>query len=514
MLQGTGSGVGKSTLLAGIARVLTRRGLRVRPFAAQTSCAAPMLIPGDRKVSRAQFMQAIASGVAPVADMNPVVFQRYEKPHGGTQSHTDILIRGRRSDTLSGDDRQINRADLMPTILSSFRSVAQDADIVLIDGADAAGDVVQRDRDVANMGFAQAAGVDVVMVTEASRGSGSAIASLIGTHTIMSRHDEARVKGVIVNSVLRNSEKFTSSIDAIRAFTGWDSLGVVPLIRPSSNKSVYEALQLFASPLLQEDSRHRDGSDLHIVVPMPPATDRLKEDFNPLLDSPGLRLTFIPPGRPLPLCDVIILPGSTSVITGLTALRSEGWSIDIIGHVRHGGRVLGLNEGYQMLGHSIADPYGVDGPPVTVTGLGLLDVATIVHRRKNREPARFGFPSKNIEFDATQNHIGLTAGPDCTRPFARVVSAPSQPGEGATSASGTVMGVCMHGLFDDEEARDAVLGLLAPHRTRTGTRSIDKKSLDAALEQSLDALAEHVAAHIDIEGLLALARIPECFTRS
>lgn len=514
MLQGTGCSVGKSTLLAGIARVLTRRGLRVRPFAAQATCTDPMLISDNRKVARAQFMQAIACGVAPVTDMSPVIFQRHEKSHDATRSHTDILIHGRRSEALNGDDRQIDRSDLMPTILRSFRAVAEDADIVLVDGEGAVGDVAQRDRDIANMGFAQAAGVDVVMVTEASRGSGSAIASLIGTHTIMSRHDEARVKGVIVNSVLRNSEKFTPSMDAICAFTGWGSLGVAPLICPSSNKSVYEAIQLFTSPLRQDETRRSDGSDVHIVVPLPPATDRLKEDFDPILDAPGLHLTFISPGRPLPLCDVIILPGSTSVITGLTALRSEGWSIDIIGHVRRGGRVLGLNEGYQMLGHSIADPYGVDGPPVTVTGLGLLDVATIVHRRKNREPARFALPSKNIEFDASQNHIGLTAGPDCTRPFARIVNAPSKPGEGAVSASGNVMGVCMHGLFDDEKARDAVLGLLAPHRKRAGASSIDKKSLDTALEQSLDSLAEHVAAHIDIEGLLALARIPECFTRS
>ncbi len=218
------------------------------------------------------------------------------------------------------------------------------------------------------------------------------------------------------------------------------------------------------------------------------------DDLDPLDAEPAVDLVRVRPGTALPGdADLILLPGSKATIAGLEALRAAGFDIDIAAHRRRGGTVLGLCGGYQMLGRTVADPAGIEGPPGTIAGLGLLDVETVLSGEKRLEPVR-GSTADGASFAGYEMHMGVTEGLDRQRPFARLADGSA---EGAVSADGRVIGTYIHGLFADDAQRAAWLARFA-----AGATDI---AYEAVVERTLDRLAAHLEAHLDLDRLLNLA---------
>ena len=484
MLQGTGSSVGKSVLVAGLARALCRRGMRVRPFKPQNMSNNAAVTPDGGEIGRAQALQARACGVAPSVHMNPVLL----KPQSETGSQ--VVVQGRVVGTARAREYQEIKPGLMPRVLDSFARMRAEADIVLVEGAGSASEINLRRNDIANMGFAAATGTPVVLVGDIDRGG--VIASLVGTHTVLPPDDRERIRGFIVNRMRGDPSLFADGMTAIAVRTGWAPIGLVPHLDalralPAEDASELDALS----------RRPRTGGRIRIVVPLLPMISNF-DDLDPLLAEPEVECVLVRPGQPLPPgCDLVILPGSKATIADLGSLRREGWDVDLLAHRRQGGRVLGLCGGYQMLGSRIADPDGVEGPPGEVPGLGLLSVETVLGGTKRLSPAAGTLCPEGVPCSGYEMHLGRTRGADRDRPFLRRADG---SGEGAVSADGQVCGTYLHGLFADDAARAALLRRLG----------VDPAPRDheAGVEAALDALAVHLEVHLDVDRLLRIASRP------
>jgi adenosylcobyric acid synthase len=480
MFQGTGSDVGKSLIVAGLARALARRGLKVRPFKPQNMSNNAAVAADGGEIGRAQALQARAAGVPPSVHMNPVLL----KPQ--SEVGAQIVVQGRMVGSAKAAAYQHMKRDLLPAVLDSFARLKNEADIVLVEGAGSASEINLRANDIANMGFARAADVPVVLIGDIDRGG--VIASLVGTKAVIAPDDAALIHGFIVNKFRGDPALFTDGMARIAVLTGWQALGLVPHFADARLLPAEDALALDAVRPVKANGRVR------VAVPILPHIANF-DDLDPLDAEPAVDLVRVRPGTALPGdADLVLLPGSKATIADLTTLRAAGFDIDIAAHLRRGGKVLGLCGGYQMLGRTIADPNGVEGAPGRVEGLGLLDVETMLSEEKRLEPVS-GVTGDGVPFSGYEMHIGVTEGADCSRPFARL--ADGSP-EGAISADGKVTGTYVHGLFADDRQRAAWLA-----RFSAGATNV---AYETMVERTLDALGDHLAAYIDIDRLLKAAR--------
>jgi adenosylcobyric acid synthase len=480
MLMGTGSSVGKSVLVAGLARAMTRRGLIVRPFKPQNMSNNAAVAEDGGEIGRAQALQARACGVKPGVDMNPVLL----KPQ--SEVGAQVVVQGRVVGNASGRAWQDMKASLLPRVLESFGRLRKHADIVLVEGAGSASEINLRRGDIANMGFARATGTPVVLVGDIDRGG--VIASLVGTKTVLAPDDAALIQGFIVNRMRGDLSLFADGMASIEAMTGWPALGLVPFLDAVRRLPAEDAADLTAW-----SEPAKPGACLRIAVPMLPWIANF-DDLDPLRAEPDVALTLVPRGTPLPRsADVVILPGSKATIADLAVVRAEGWDIDVLAHARAGGRVLGLCGGYQMLGGTISDPDGVEGPPGQVAGLGLLDVETVLIGGKRLAAVIGSF--LGAPFAGYEMHIGRTTGAGTARPA--LTFDDGRP-DGAVSANGRVAGTYVHGLFMTDAARLAWLRAMDVHAS--------PRDHDADVEAALDALAAQLEAHVDIDRLLTIAQ--------
>jgi adenosylcobyric acid synthase len=480
MFQGTGSDVGKSLIVAGLARAFTQRGLKVRPFKPQNMSNNAAVTADGGEIGRAQALQARAARVAPSVHFNPVLL----KPQ--SEVGAQVVVQGRVYGSAKAAAYQQMKRDLLPFVLDSFTRLRAEADLVLVEGAGSASEVNLRNNDIANMGFAAAAHVPVVLIGDIDRGG--VIASLAGTKAVIAPDDAALVGGFIVNKFRGDPALFADGMARIAALTGWQALGLVPFFPEVRLLPAEDALALDAQRPAKPNAR------LRIAVPILPHIANF-DDLDPLDAEPAVDLVRVRPGTALPGdADLIVLPGSKATIADLAALRAAGFDIDIAAHRRRGGMVLGLCGGYQMLGRTVADHDGIEGLPATVDGLGLLDLATTLSNDKRLEPVS-GTTNDGVSFSGYEMHMGVTEGNDRARPFARL--ADGSP-EGAISADGRVIGTYVHGLFADDGQRAAWLKCFA-----AGPVNV---AYDDQIERTLDALAAHLAAHIDLDRLLKLAR--------
>jgi len=475
MIQGTGSNVGKSLIVAGLCRAARRRGLRVAPFKPQNMSNNAAVTADGGEIGRAQALQALACGLAPHTDMNPVLL----KPE--TDVGAQVILQGRRHATARARDYAALKPALMPAVLESFARLRAAGDLVVVEGAGSPAEINLRPHDIANMGFARAAGVPVVLVGDIDRGG--VIAQIVGTRAVLDPEDAAMIRGFIVNRFRGDPSLFDDGYAMIAAHTGWRGFGVAPWFG--------EAWRLPAEDALDVAAPRREAG-VHVVC-LRLSRIANSDDLDPLAQEPAVRLTMLSPGRAIPGdAALVVVPGSKSTRGDLAFLRAQGWDVDLAAHVRRGGRVLGLCGGYQMLGRRVSDPEGIEGPPGDDAGLGLLDVATTMTPDKRlTEIAAIHAPTQTA-FRGYEIHIGRTEGPDRARPFARVDGAP----EGATSPCGRIAGSYLHGMFRDDAFRSAYLaGFGAAADTR----------YDAGVEATLDALAAHLEQNLDVPGLLALA---------
>ena len=484
MFQGTGSDVGKSVLVAGLCRALVRRGHRVLPFKPQNMSNNAAVAHDGGEIGRAQALQALACRVPASVHMNPVLL----KPESDRRAQ--VVVRGRVHGQLEARDFLEGRGSLLPVVLESFAELSSRCELVIVEGAGSASEVNLRARDIANMGFAQAARVPVVIVGDIDRGG--VIASLVGTHTVLDPLDRTLVRGFVVNKLRGEPRLFDAGVEAIVRHTGWRSFGVLPWVAACASLPAEDAVVL-------ERAHDAGGASrrLRIAVPMLSRIANF-DDLDPLAAEPDVELVMVPPGKPLPgNADLIVLPGTKATIADLRFVRSQGWDVDLAAHVRRGGHVVGICGGYQLLGRIIADPQGLEGPAETVEGLGLLHVDTVLTSQKTvRE-------TEGLELESGESlrgyeiHIGSTAGPDAKRPWLRLSN--GQP-EGAIDASGRVRGSYVHALFASDGLRRAFLA-------RMGHKNHAVLGFQQRVDGALDALAEAIEAHLDVESLLAAAAL-------
>ncbi len=475
MIQGAGSNVGKSMLVAGLCRLFTRRGLTVRPFKPQNMSNNAAVATGG-EIGRAQALQARACGVAPHVDMNPVLL----KPESETGAQ--VIVQGKRLTTVRARDYAALKPQLMAPVLDSFHRLQAQADLVIVEGAGSPAEVNLRAGDIANMGFAIASQTPVILTGDIDRGG--VIAQLVGTQAVLGPADAAMIRGFLINKFRGDPRLFDDGYRLIEARTGWQGLGVVPWFP--------EAHRLPAEDAADLGGTRGSGSFLIAV----PHLNRIAnfDDVDPLAQEPGVTLRIIKPGQPLPVeADLIILPGSKATIADLAHFRQQGWDIDLAAALRRGARVLGLCGGYQMLGREIADPDGIEGKPGSVPGLGLLDLTTVMTADKRVTETEALHPASGTRVRGYEIHLGRTDGPDRARPMFTVDGQP----EGALREDGRVMGSYLHGMFTEDAFRRALLTSLG---ATPGTASYDR-----TVEETLDALADHLAAHVDCDALQRIA---------
>jgi adenosylcobyric acid synthase len=504
MLQGTGSDVGKSLLVAGLARVFTRRGLRVRPFKPQNMSNNAAVTEEGGEIGRAQALQARACGFPPSIDMNPVLL----KPQ--SDGMAQLVVGGRVQAALSARDYRALAPSLLPHILASFHRLAAVADLVLVEGAGSPAEINLRQGDIANMGFAEAADVPVALIGDIERGG--VIAQLVGTYALLSQSERARLIGYIVNKFRGDIRLFEDGVTAIGERTGLPCFGVVPYFPEASLLPAEDsmALNVTAAPTPtlprkrgREDRRDSGGRvgalvehRVKIAVPLLPRIANF-DDLDPLRAEPGVEVVLVRPGRPLPRdAALVILPGSKATLADLAFLRDQGWDIDLLAHHRQGGQILGLCGGYQMLGRHIADPEGREGAPSEMPGFGLLDIDTVLGGDKRLAQASGRDIATGMPVRGYEMHLGVTTGPALARPMLDLDGHP----DGAVSADGRVMGCYVHGLFAGDPFRRAFLARLGA--------SAGTIEYEPMIETVLDRLADHLERHLDGAALLAAARPP------
>ncbi len=481
MFQGTGSDVGKSTLVAGLCRIARRRGLSVAPFKPQNMSNNAAACPGGGEIGRAQALQARAAGVEPTVDMNPVLL----KPQSDRTSQ--VVVHGRAVSTLEAADFLARRDRLHPPVLESFERLARGFDLVVVEGAGSAAETNLRDRDIANMGFARRAGVPVCLVADVERGG--VIASVVGTRVVLDPGDAAMVASFAINKFRGDPALFDDGVREIERRTGWPCRGVVPWLDATRRLPAEDAVVLDRPG---ERAAGGGGEGIRIVAPRLSRVANF-DDVDPLRMEPAVRFDFVPPGTPLPRdADVVMLLGTKSTLGDLAFLRSQGWDHDVIAHARSGGRVIGLCGGYQMLGRQVRDPDGMDGPAGEAPGLGLLDVETVMRGEKSVHPVAGTCARSGAVLSGYEIHMGTTAGPDTVRPFAYLAGGP----DGAVSADGRTEGSYVHGLFAGDEFRARWLD-----GVRGGAAS--EFAYEPAVEQALDELADGLEAALDVEALLS-----------
>ena len=481
MIQGTGSDVGKSLIVAALCRIAHRRGIAVAPFKPQNmsnnaaACA-------DGEIGRAQALQAQAAGLEPEADFNPVLL----KPESDRRAQ--VVVQGRIADSMSAADYMARRDLRMGAVLDSFQRLVNTYELIIVEGAGSPAEVNLRAGDIANMGFARRVSLPVCLVGDIDKGG--VIASLVGTQAVLDREDAALVCGFLINKFRGDPRLFDDGLAAIESRTGWRNFGVVPWLQCAADLPAEDAVAL-------DRNRHEAGTGLRVVAPMLSRMANF-DDADPLRMEPGVDFRWVPPGQALPRnADVVILFGTKSTLGELAFLRAQGWDHDILAHARAGGRVLGLCGGFQMLGRSITDHAGTDGPAGRADGLGLLDVRTDMSSAKTVGAVQGRCLRSRLPVSGYEIHVGHTTGADCARPLFDLGGRT----DGACSADGLVEGSYVHGMFTDDDFRRAWL-------RQAGAEARSALQYDAAVEAALEALADGVEEALDVDRLLACAATP------
>ncbi len=486
MFQGTGSDVGKSTLVAGLCRIATRRGLSVAPFKPQNMSNNAAACPEGGEVGRAQALQARACGLDPHVDFNPVLL----KPQSDRTAQ--VVVHGKVLNITSASDYMTQqRAHLKQAVLESFSRLNKQYDLVLVEGAGSPAEINLRAHDIANMGFARAVNAPVCLVGDIDRGG--VIAAIAGTQHVIDPADAALIKHFVINRFRGDPALFEDGIVMLESITGWPCLGVVPWLSSALKLPQEDAV------VLDDWSGQQQRADqtIHIAVPMLSRIANF-DDLDPLRTETNVTLVFVPPGTPIPLdTDVVIIPGTKSTIGDMAFLEAQGWHHDIKAIVRAGGRVLGLCGGYQLLGKAIHDPDGVDGAARSIAGLGLLNVETTMQGEKRTSPVSGVCHVSQHPVSGYEIHAGVTTGADCERPLFLL----GDKQDGASSLNAQVQGTYLHGVFSSDTFRSHWLESI-----KRGAAS--ELQFDTMVENALDELANGLEAALDIDALLDSAQSP------
>jgi len=472
MVQGTTSDAGKSLLVTALCRWLRRRGVRVAPFKPQNMALNSAVTIDGGEIGRAQAVQAAACGLPPHTDMNPVLL----KPNSDIGAQ--VIIQGRAIGNLNAVAYQAYKASARVAVLESYHRLAGQYQAIVVEGAGSPAEINLRAQDIANMGFAEAVDCPVILIADIDRGG--VFAHLVGTLALLSPSEQARVQGFVINRFRGDLALLEPGLDWLTEHTGKPVLGVLPYLK---------GLHLPAEDSLERAQGDTLEAALRILVPVLPRLSN-HTDLDPLRLHPGVDLRLLGPGEPIPPADLMLLPGSKSVAADLAWLHAQGWPAALARHLRYGGKVIGVCGGFQMLGRAIHDPLGLEGPPGSTPGLGLLDLETTLAADKRLTNVSGRLTLDEAPVTGYEIHAGVTTGPGLARPAVLLNDGP----DGAISPDGQVLGTYLHGLFDAPDACAALLGWAGLDRPQAADYA-------ALREATIERLADVVEAHLDTGAL-------------
>lgn len=477
MVQGTTSDAGKSVLVAGLCRVLARKGIKVAPFKSQNMALNSAVTKDGGEIGRAQAVQAWACGVEPTTDMNPVLL----KPN--TDIGAQIIVQGKALTDMDAMDFHAYKPKVMPYVMESYRRLQQSFDCVIIEGAGSPAEINLRDRDIANMGFAEEADVPVIIVADIDRGG--VFAHLCGTLDLLSESEQNRVVGFVINRFRGDIALLEPGLKWLEKKTGKPVIGVL---------SYLHGLMLEAEDAIDAHQIKSEQPQLKVVVPVLQRTSN-HTDFDPLRMHPDVDLEFVGKGQPLPPADLVIIPGSKSVISDLNFIREQGWEKQIKRHLRFGGKLMGICGGYQILGETVTDPLGIEGENTQAPGLGYLPVTTELKQQKQLKRTRgeLSLPGqKKVNVSGYEIHAGVTAGVTERAPLL-LEDGP----DGCLGMDNQVLGTYLHGVFDSTEACGVILRW-------AGLTEAEGVDFNQIREDGINRVADAIEQHLDID------RLPLC----
>lgn len=480
MIQGTTSDAGKSTLVAGLCRLLKNRGEKVVPFKPQNMALNSAVTVDGGEIGRAQAVQALAAGLEPHTDMNPILL----KPNSDTGAQ--VIVHGHALKNLSAVDYHDYKITAMTAVLESYNRLKQQYDWIIVEGAGSPAEINLRDRDIANMGFAEEVDCDVIIVADIDRGG--VFAHLVGTLDLLSKTEQQRTLGFIINRFRGDISLLQSGLDWLEQKTHKKVFGVLPYLHGFH----LEAEDSVKTEQVMDETQQQ----INIVVPVFPHISN-HTDLDALRLHPQVNLQYVATDMQKPKADLIILPGSKNIQGDLKWLRQQNWQQYINKHLRYGGKVIGICGGYQMLGEKIHDPYKIEGDIKTSDGLGLLEIETTLEKQKNlkRVEGTFyadeaGIGMELAKVSGYEIHMGVSKGPALDKP---AIQLPDKT-EGAISDDNQIMGTYLHGLFDKPSALSSLLKW-------AGLKEIHGFDYENLREQELDRLANEMQQHIDIDAL-------------
>ncbi|WP_295440695.1 cobyric acid synthase [uncultured Thiodictyon sp.] len=472
MVQGTTSDAGKSLLVTALCRWLKRQGVRVAPFKPQNMALNSAVTVDGGEIGRAQAVQAQACGLPPHTDMNPVLL----KPN--TDIGAQVIVQGQAVGNMNAVGYQAYKRIAWDAVVQSYERLADQYDAIVVEGAGSPAEINLRAQDIANMGFAEGVDCPVILIADIDRGG--VFAHLVGTLALLSDSERARVQGFVINRFRGDLSLLQSGLDWLTEHTGKPVLGVLPYLK---------GLHLEAEDAVARDQGDKSGAGLRMVVPVLPRFSN-HTDLDPLRLHPGVDLRQIGPGEPIPAADLIILPGSKSVGADLNWLRERGWVEAIHRHLRYGGKLIGICGGFQMLGRAIHDPLGLEGPPGSTAGLGLLEFETTLESEKRLTNVSGRLALGDAPVTGYEIHAGVSTGPALGRPAVYLAEGP----DGAIGADDQVLGTYLHGLFESPAACDALLAWAGLNHPQTSDYA-------ALREAAIERLADMVEAHLDTGAL-------------
>lgn len=481
MIQGTTSDAGKSTLVAGLCRLLKNRGEKVVPFKPQNMALNSAVTVDGGEIGRAQAVQALAAGLEPHTDMNPVLL----KPNSDTGAQ--VIIQGQAVTNLTAVDYHDYKPTAMKAVLKSYHRLQEQYDWIIVEGAGSPAEINLRDRDIANMGFAEEVNCPVIIVADIDRGG--VFAHLVGTLDLLSESEQQRTLGFIINRFRGDISLLEPGLDWLEKRTHKKVFGVLPYIH---------GFHLEAEDSVKTDQViDSTQQQLNIVVPVFPHISN-HTDLDALRLHPKVNLQYVATDMQKPDADLIILPGSKSVQGDLEWLCQQGWQEHINKHLRYGGKLIGICGGYQMLGKKLHDPHGIESPVKSSDGLGLLDFETTIEKQKELKLVAGKFCGENMDHVAVSGyeiHMGISKGPALDRPAIQL----TDKVDGVISNDNQIMGTYLHGVFDQTSALSSLLKW-------TGLNETSDFDYEALREQELNRLADEIQKHIDIDLLLS-----ECY---
>lgn len=476
MIQGTTSDAGKSTLVAGLCRALNNRGINVAPFKPQNMALNSAVTANGGEIGRAQAVQAQACGLEPHTDMNPVLL----KPN--TDVGAQVIIHGKSLGDMDAKSFHDYKTVAMNAVLESHQRLSSQYDVILVEGAGSPAEINLRDRDIANMGFAEAVDCPVILIADIDRGG--VFAHLVGTLDLLSASEQQRIKGFVINRFRGDIALLESGLDWLEEHTNKPVLGVLPYL---------QGLHIEAEDALVK-SNNTDKALLKIIVPALPRISN-HTDFDPLRLHPAIDFEYIGPGETIPPCDLVILPGSKSVRSDYQWLIENGWPDYFNKHLRYNGKLIGICGGFQMLGQWVHDPAGIEGTPGSTQCLSLFDMQTTLEKTKQLTQRKSILFLQQVLVSGYEIHCGISTGPALEKP----AIADNNYTDGAVSCDEQIIGTYFHGLFDEKSACDSLLkwaGLEKPN-------SINYSEL---CKSELDRLANAIEEHLDVEAMIKLIR--------